>query len=97
VFKKYSLLINFFENDLIFPKISTHHLFSSVYNNLETDYGENLLSKIISRCENLQSSTLYLQKEFDFNKASNFFNYLTYFAKIVNKVEFFNRRIALQH
>jgi hypothetical protein len=70
------MLVNFLGDDLKFAKIATFHLFPQVYNNLKSNGKQreqslsdrNLLTKIVSQCEDFHYSTWNLQKEQDLNK-----------------------------
>lgn len=72
VFKKYSFLVNFLPKDEKFAKILTFHLFPNVYNNLKSSVehsgAHNLLTQIITSCEQFHYSIQSLQKEHDVNK-----------------------------
>jgi hypothetical protein len=74
------MLVNFLGDDLKFSKIATFHLFPQVYNNIKEKAANgklqkdgnlsdrNLLTKIVSQCEDFHYSTWSLQKEQDLNK-----------------------------
>ena len=49
-----------------FSKISTYHLFPDFENNFSNE--ENLIKKIVNKCQNLHYSSQDLEKEHDMNK-----------------------------
>ncbi|CAF0731757.1 unnamed protein product, partial [Brachionus calyciflorus] len=66
VFKKYSILVNFLNDEQRFPDIMTYHTFPGAYKN------DNHFSKLIGQCVSSYNSTYNLQKDQSNNKKVNF-------------------------